>query len=90
MLQMQIMLIVDENRMEEVLHVLHQDETSALKAKDVFSEFHITKNKNKIQINAVCESMDVLSEHMTQTHYKWKELKDNGAIISQSHRFINL
>jgi len=32
--------------------------------------------------------MDKLSQHMIETHYKWKDLKNNGSIISQSHRFI--
>lgn len=90
MLEVQISLRVNPNKMNDVLDLLHEDETNASQAKDVFSEFRVTHNKNKIEIRAICDSMEKLSEHMITTHYRWKDLKENGAIISQSHRFVTL
>ena len=90
MLEVQISLIVNPKKMEQVVDLLYEDERNALNASDVFHEFSVTKNKNKINIKAVCENMDALSKHMMNTHYRWKDLKTSGAIISQTHHFIEL
>ena len=90
MLRAQIELTVNPKKMDEVLDVLFEDKVNALNASDVFNEFNIIQNKNKIEINVVCDSMDKLSEHMSSMHYRWHDLKKSGAIISQKHNFINL
>lgn len=90
MIEVQIQLTVNLTKMEQVLDLLYEDEKNALNATYVFNEFKVSRNKNKIEINAKCDSMDKLSEHMMNTHYRWKDLKTSGAIISQTHRFIEL
>ena len=90
MIQIQIQLNVCAGKMDDVMALLYEDKQTSMN-QGVFHEFNIINNKkNKIEINALCHSMDRLSEHMVQTHYRWKELKHNGAIISQTHRFITI
>jgi len=89
MIEIQIKLNVRPDKMEHVLSLLYEDRTTTISS-DVFSEFNIKNKNNKIEVKALCESMDKLSQHMIETHYRWKELKDNGSIISQSHRFITI
>jgi hypothetical protein len=89
MIEIQIKLNVRPDKMEDVLSLLYEDKQKSL-SNTVFGEFNIKNKNNKIEIIARCESMDKLSQHMIETHYKWKDLKDNGSIISQSHRFITL
>lgn len=91
MIEVQIHLKVNPERMDEVIEVMNEDKHNALSSNGVFTEFDVVDSgKNKMYIRAVCESMEKLSEHMVQSHYRWKDLKDNGAIISQTHRFIVL
>ena len=90
MLEVQIQLNVRPGKMDDVMALLYEDKTKSMASNDVFSEFNFTSNKNKIEIRARCHSMEKLSEHMVQTHYRWKDLKQNGTIISQTHRFITL
>ena len=92
MLEVRIQLIVRPDKMEEVMEAIYADKEKSLDdSSRVFMEFDIKNTgKNKIEITALCESMDKLSKHMIEAHYKWKELKDNGSIISQSHRFISM
>ena len=89
MIEVQIQLNVHPGKMEDVLALLYEDRTKSLSS-DVFSEFNIKNKNNKIDVKARCESMNRLSQHMIETHYRWKELKDNGSIISQSHCFITI
>lgn len=89
MIEIQIKLNVHPDKMDDVLPMLYEDKQKSL-SNTVFSEFSIKNKNNKIEIIARCESMDKLSQHMIETHYKWKDLKDNGSIISQSHRFITI
>jgi hypothetical protein len=89
MIEIQIQLIVHPDKMDDVLTLLYEDRAQTLSS-DVFSEFNVKNKNNKIDVKARCESMDKLSQHMIETHYRWKELKDNGSIISQSHRFITI
>lgn len=89
MIEIQIKLNVRPDKMDEVMSLLYEDRTTSMSS-DVFSEFNIKNKNNKIEIIARCESMDKLSQHMIEKHYKWKDLKDNGSIISQSHRFITI
>jgi hypothetical protein len=89
MIEVQIQLNVRPDKIDEVISLLYEDRTTSMSS-DVFSEFNIKNKNNKIEIKARCESMDILSQHMIETHYRWKELKDNGSIISQSHRFITI
>ena len=88
MIEIQINLVVNPNKMEQVYDLLYDDEKNALNG--IFHEFTISKNKNKIDIKAVCDTMDALSKHMMNTHYRWKDLKTSGAIISQTHHFLEL
>jgi hypothetical protein len=88
MIEIQINLVVNPNKMEQVYDLLYEDEKNALNG--IFHEFTISKNKNKIDIKAVCDTMDALSKHMMNTHYRWKDLKTSGAIISQTHHFLEL
>ena len=89
MIEVQIKLIVRPDNLDDVLPMLYEDKRKSM-SNSVFSEFNIKNKNNKIEIIARCESMDKLSQHMIETHYRWKDLKDNGSIISQSHRFITL
>ena len=89
MIEIQILLNVRPDKMDEVMSLLYEDRTTSM-SNTVFSEFNIKNKNNKIEIKARCESMDILSQHMIETHYRWKDLKDNGSIISQSHRFITI
>lgn len=89
MIEVQIKLIVRPDKLDDVLPMLYEDKQKSL-SNTIFSEFNIKNKNNKIEIIARCESMDKLSQHMIETHYRWKDLKDNGSIISQSHRFITL
>lgn len=89
MIEIQIKLNVRPDKMDEVMSLLYEDRTTSMSS-DVFSEFNIKNKNNKIEILARFESMDKLSQHMIETHYRWKDLKDNGSIISQSHRFITI
>lgn len=92
MIEIQIELNVCENKMDEVLSLLYEDKSrSHLSNGGIFNDFKIIKNiNNKIKVKAQCESMDIISQHMTQTHYRWHESKQNGSIISHSHRFITI
>lgn len=90
MIEVQIQLNVRQGKMDDVMTLLYEDKTKSMASNGVFSEFNFTNNKNKIEIRARCHSMEKLSEHMVETHYRWKDLKNNGAIISQSHRFITI
>jgi len=90
MIEVQIKLNVHPNKMDNVMTALYEDQKNTLSSSDVFTEFNIKNKNNKIEVIARCESMDKLSQHMIETHYKWKELKNDGSIISQSHRFIYL
>ena len=89
MIEVQIQLKVRPDKIDEVMSLLYEDRTTSM-SNIVFSEFNIKNKNNKIEIKARCESMDILSQHMIETHYRWKDLKDNGSIISQSHRFITI
>ena len=89
MIEVQILLNVRPDKMDEVMSLLYEDRTTSISS-NVFSEFNIKNKNNKIEILARCESMDILSQHMIETHYRWKNLKDNGSIISQNHRFITI
>jgi PIN domain nuclease of toxin-antitoxin system len=89
MIEVQILLNVRPDKMDDVLSLLYEDKRNSV-SNSVFSEFNIKNKTNKIEIKARCESMDILNQHMIETHYRWKELKDNGHIISQSHRFISI
>jgi hypothetical protein len=89
MIEIQIKLNIRPDKMDEVMSLLYEDRTTSMSS-DVFSEFNIENKNNKIEILARCESMDKLSKHMIETHYRWKDLKDIGSIISQSHRFITI
>lgn len=89
MIEIQIKLNVRPDKMDEVMSLLYEDRTTSMSS-DVFGEFNIKNKNNKIEVKALCESMDKLSQHMIETHYRWKELKDNGSIISQCHRFITI
>lgn len=89
MIEVQIKLIVRPDKLDDVLPMLYEDKRKSM-SNSIFSEFNIKNKNNKIEIIARCESMDKLSQHMIETHYRWKELKDNGSIISQSHCFITL
>jgi hypothetical protein len=89
MIEIQIKLNVRPDKMDEVMSLLYEDRTTSISS-NVFSEFNIKNKNNKIEILARCESMDILSQHMIETHYRWKNLKDNGSIISQNHRFITI
>jgi hypothetical protein len=92
MIEVQIHLKINPDRVDEVFELINEDKHNALCASNgVFTEFDVVDSgNNKMYIRAICESMEKLGEHMTQSHYRWKELKDNGAIISQTHRFIEL
>ena len=90
MIEVQIKLNVHPNKLDDILSMLYEDQKNAVLSNDVFSEFNIKNKNNKIEVIARCESMDKLSQHMIETHYKWKDLKNNGSIISQSHRFITI
>lgn len=89
MIEIQIKLNVRPDKMDEVMSLLYEDRRTTMSS-DLFSEFNIKNKNNKIEILARCESMDILSQHMIETHYRWKDLKDNGSIISQNHRFITI
>jgi len=89
MIEIQIKLNVRPDKMDEVMSLLYEDRTTSISS-NVFSEFNIKNKNNKIEILARCESMDILSQHMIETHYRWKNLKDNGSIISQNNRFITI
>jgi len=89
MIEIQIKLNIRPDKMENVMSYLYEDRTRSMSS-DVFSEFNIKNKNNKIEILARCESMNILSQHMIETHYRWKELKDDGSIISQSHRFVTI
>jgi len=88
-MEVNISLIVNAKKMGQVMDLLIEDEKNAVSS-NVFHEFTISKNKNKINIKAVCDSMESLSKHMINTHYRWKDLKTSGAIISQTHCFVEL
>ena len=92
MIEVQIHLKINPDRVDEVFELINEDKHNALSTSNcVFTEFDVVDSgNNKMYIRAVCESMEKLSEHMVQSHYRWKDLKDNGAIISQTHRFIVL
>jgi len=92
MFEVQITLKVNPDRLDEVIQLMNENKTNALSTTNgLFTEFDVVnRGNNKMYIRAVCESMEKLSEHMVQSHYRWKELHDNGAIISQTHRFISV
>ena len=90
MLRAEIELTVNPKKMSEVLDVLYEDKMNAMKAVDIFNEFNIIQNNNKIDIIVECDSMEKLSEHMRNMHYRWQDLKTSGAIIKQKHNFINI
>jgi len=89
MIEIQIQLQVRPNKMEDVLALLYEDQGSV--SHTIFSQFDIMcHDNNKIEIKAVCQDMETLSQHMLQTHYRWHEMKQNGYIISQKHYFVSL
>jgi putative heme degradation protein len=86
----QIELRVRPDKIANVMEVLEDDKRDALQ-QCVFLEFNILQQDNhKIQVKATCESMEKLSEHMVQTHYRWHELKNDGSILSQTHKFMTI
>jgi len=87
-----IVLRVRPDKIADVMAVLEDDKRDAFdQGRGVFLEFDILQqDTNKIQVKATCESMEKLSEHMIQTHYRWHELKNNGSILSQTHKFMTI